>query len=67
MQVLSTFTNTELKKIINVYQLNYTNGVSPGLGDFLRGCLFIAQLSSFLNIDFDIDISNHPKIGRAHV
>jgi hypothetical protein len=34
MQVLSIFTNTELKKIINVYQLNYTNGVSPGLGDF---------------------------------
>ena len=60
MQVLSTFTNTELKKIINVYQLDYTNGKSSGLGDFLRGCFFIAQLTSFLNIEFDIDISNHP-------
>ena len=59
MQDLSTFTNTELKKIINVYQLDYTNGKSSGLGDFLRGCFFLAQLTSFLNIEFDIDISNH--------
>jgi len=58
--ILEEFTNKKLKKIVNVYQLNYVNGKSQGLGDFLRGCFCFMQLSKLLNIDFDIDISNHP-------
>jgi hypothetical protein len=49
-----------LKKIVNVYQLNYTNEKSPGLGDFLRGCFCFMQLAQLFNLQFDIDISHHP-------
>ncbi len=52
--------NNKLKKIINIYQLNYKNDRSPGLGDFIRGCFCLMQISKLLNVDFDIDISNHP-------
>jgi hypothetical protein len=56
----NSFTNKRLKKIVNVYQLEYKNNKSPGLGDFLRGCFAMRQLSTLLNIDFDLDISQHP-------
>ena len=52
--------NKKLKKIVNVYKLNYLNGKSPGLGDYLRGCFCLRQLSQLLNIEFDLDISQHP-------
>ena len=52
--------NNNIKKIVIVYQLEFVNKKSPGLGDFLRGCFFIRQLSKMLNIEFDLDISNHP-------
>ena len=54
------FTNKKLKKIVNVYQLDYCNGKSPGLGDYLRGCFCLMQVSKLLNIEFDLDISQHP-------
>lgn len=57
---LIEFTNKKLKKIVNVYQLNYVNGKSSGIGDFIRGCFCIMQIAQRLNIEFDIDISNHP-------
>jgi len=53
-------TNNKLKKIVHVYQLNYKNGKSPGLGDFLRGSFCFMQFSKLYNLDFDIDFSNHP-------
>jgi hypothetical protein len=49
-----------ITKIINVYQLKYVDDKSTGLGDFLRGCFFIRQLSKIINIEGDLDISNHP-------
>ena len=52
--------NSNIKKIVLVYQLEFVQQKSPGLGDCLRGCFFIRQLSKILNIDFDFDISNHP-------
>jgi hypothetical protein len=52
--------NKNIKKIVNVYQLNCINAKTPGFGDFLRGCFCLRQLSIILGIDFDIDISNHP-------
>ena len=57
---LIQLTNTNIKKIVCVYQLQYINMPSPGIGDFLRGCFYIMQLSKLLNIDFELDISNHP-------
>ena len=58
--IAKTFTNKKLKKIVNVYKLHYRNGSSPGLGDYLRGSFAFMQLSYLLNIEFDIDISQHP-------
>ena len=60
MKKIPEFTNTTLKKIVNVYQLECNNAKSSGLGDFLRGSFCIFQLAKLLNIEFDIDISNHP-------
>ena len=54
------FTNKKIKKIVNVYQLDYRNGRSPGFGDYLRGCFCLMQVSNLLNIEFDLDISQHP-------
>lgn len=59
-EIARTFTNTKLKKIVNVYKLHYRNGASPGLGDYLRGCFCLMQISYLLNIEFDLDISQHP-------
>ena len=53
-------TNKKLKKLVHVYQLNYVNGKSPGLGDFLRGSFSFMQFSKLYNLVFDIDFSNHP-------
>jgi hypothetical protein len=50
----------KLKKLVHVYQLNYVNGKSPGLGDFLRGCFCFLQFSKLYNFEFDVDFSNHP-------
>jgi len=57
---LIPLTNANLKKIVCVYQLDYINSKSPGIGDFLRGCFYIMQLTKLLNLEFDIDFSNHP-------
>jgi len=57
---LIKFTNNKLKKIVNVYQLKYLNGESPGFGDFLRGCFTFNQIAQLLGLEFDLDISNHP-------
>ena len=60
--IVNSFTNKKLKKIVHVYQLKYTNNKkgSPGLGDFLRGSFCFLQLSKLLNLEFEIDVSNHP-------
>jgi hypothetical protein len=53
------FTNPRLKKIVNVYQLQYTNGFAPGLGDYIRGSICLYQICKFIGIEFDMVI-NHP-------
>jgi hypothetical protein len=53
-------TFNKLKKIVHVYKLNYINGKSPGLGDFLRGSFCFLQFSKLYNLDFDVDFSKHP-------
>jgi hypothetical protein len=57
---LIKFTNNKLKKIVNVYQLNYLNGQSQGLGDYIRGCFCFNQIANLLGLEFEIDVSNHP-------
>ena len=57
---LKHLTNKNIKKIVCVYQLQFTNDKSPGIGDFLRGCFFVLQLSQLLKLEFELDISNHP-------
>ena len=59
-EVIRSFKNTKLKKIINVYQLNYKNSKSMGIGDYLRGCFCLLQVSKLLGIEFDMDFTNHP-------
>jgi hypothetical protein len=54
------YTNNNLKKIINVYQLQYKNGLAQGFGDFVNGSFFLLQLCIKFNLIFDIDISKHP-------
>jgi hypothetical protein len=57
---LIQLTNKNIKKIVCVYQLQFVNMPSPGIGDFLRGCFFVMQLTKLLNLEFELDISNHP-------
>ena len=58
--------NPRLKKIVNVYQVQYDGFKAPGFGDFLRGCFSMSQFIRVANtltkepIEFDIDICNHP-------
>ena len=57
---LQKLTNTNLQTIVQVYQYDFVNAKSPGLGDFLRGSFYLMQLARILNVDFKMDISNHP-------
>jgi hypothetical protein len=57
---LERLTNTNLQTIVQVYQYDFANKKSPGLGDFLRGSFYLLQLSHMLNVNFKLDISNHP-------
>lgn len=57
---LIQLTNKNIKKVVCVYQLQYINEKSEGFGDFIRGCFFVMQLTKLLNLEFELDISNHP-------
>jgi hypothetical protein len=57
---LKRLTNKNIKKIVCVFQLQYINEKSEGFGDFLRGSFYAMQLSKLLDLEFEIDISNHP-------
>jgi hypothetical protein len=55
------FNNSKLKKITNVYQLNYLNNIKPtGFGDYIKSCFFLIQLCNVLNLEFDMNFENHP-------
>jgi hypothetical protein len=56
---------SHIRKIVCVYKLNYKNflGTPPGLGDFIRGCMYIYQLCNLANKEFDINVKHHP-IGK---
>jgi hypothetical protein len=54
------FTNKKIKKIVNVYQKKYINSKAQGFGDFLQGSIYLTYICKVLNLEFDIDLSNHP-------
>lgn len=60
MNAAVNYSNTKLKKIVNVYQEKYKNSHAQGLGDFLNGCFCLFQICIKFNIVFDMDIRNHP-------
>ena len=49
----------KIQKITNVYQEKYLNGNSTGLGDFIRGSIFLLQYCKLYNIECDISLKNH--------
>jgi hypothetical protein len=59
-QIILHNKKTFLKKIVNVYQINYKNSESMGIGDYLRGCFCLFQICKLIGIEFDMDLSNHP-------
>lgn len=60
INITKSFNNPILKRLVNVFQPTYENGNAPGLGDYLRGCFCLMQISVMLGLEFDIDLSNHP-------
>jgi hypothetical protein len=49
----------KIQKITNVYQEKYLNGNSTGLGDFIRGSIFLLQYCKLYNIECEISLKNH--------
>jgi len=58
--ISKAFNNKNLKRIVNVYQPKYKNGVAQGLGDYIRGCFCLMQICAMLGLGFDMDLTNHP-------
>jgi hypothetical protein len=51
--------NTEIKKIVNVFQHNYKNvNTYIGFGDYLRGCLFLINFCKKHNVSYDLNIDD---------
>lgn len=64
--IASAYSNTTLKKVVNVYQTQFIDFKASGFGDFLRGSFMMLQLLRTLekytgvHVDFDMDLRNHP-------
>lgn len=58
--VKNLFLNKNIHKIVNVYQQEYFNDTPQGFGDFLRGSFYLSYICNILDIEFDIDLNNHP-------
>jgi hypothetical protein len=64
--IASAYSNTTLKKVVNVYQTQFIDFKASGLGDYLRGSFMMLQLLRTLekytgiHLEFDMDLRNHP-------
>jgi hypothetical protein len=64
--IASVYSNTTLKKVVNVYQTQFIDFKASGLGDYLRGSFMMLQLLRTLekytgiHLEFDMDLRNHP-------
>uniref|UniRef100_A0A6C0F5C2 Uncharacterized protein n=1 Tax=viral metagenome TaxID=1070528 RepID=A0A6C0F5C2_9ZZZZ len=54
------YQNNKLKRLINLYQSQYRNGIAQGFGDYLRGSFFLLQIAMKNNLKFDMNFVNHP-------
>lgn len=65
-EIASVYSNTTLKKVVNVYQTQFVDFKASGFGDYLRGSFMMLQLLRTLekytgvHVDFDMDLRNHP-------
>jgi len=65
-EIASTYSNSVLTKVVNVYQTQFIDFRASGLGDYLRGCISMLQLLRTLkrhtgkDVAFDMDLRNHP-------
>jgi hypothetical protein len=65
-EIASVYSNTTLKKFVNVYQTQFLDFKASGLGDYLRGSFMMLQLLRTLKkytgvqVEFDMDLRNHP-------
>jgi hypothetical protein len=65
-EIASTYSNTTLTKVVNIYQTQFLDFKASGLGDYLRGCISMLQLLKTLkrhtgsDVAFDMDLRNHP-------
>jgi hypothetical protein len=66
-EMIKSYDRKNLKKIVNVYQLEYKNSQSMGIGDYLRGCICLFQICKFIGVDFDMDFTNHPISKYFHL
>ena len=64
--IASAYSNTTLKKVVNVYQRQFLDFKASGFGDYLRGSFTMLQLLRTLekytgvHVEFDMDLRNHP-------
>ena len=64
-EIASAYTG-RVTKVVNVYQTQFIDFKASGLGDYLRGCFTMLQILRLLRtytgaqIDFDMDMRNHP-------
>lgn len=58
--IKNLYTNKKLKKIVNVFQKQYINSKGQGFGDFIRGSIYLTYICIILDLEFDIDLTNHP-------
>jgi hypothetical protein len=51
---------TNVKKIVNVYQPYYKNNMpASGLGDYIRGSIFLYQYCKIADIECEMNMNNH--------
>ena len=58
--IVNSFKNKKIKKIVNVYQPNLINIKPGGFGDYLRGCISLSLLCKIIDVEFSMNIKNHP-------
>jgi len=60
-KLMSEFREKGVKKIVNVYQEEYKDGKkASGFGDFIRGSYYLMQFCRANQIQFDLNMMNHP-------
>ena len=59
LRVRNVLRKYNIDKLTNSFQEKYFDGNSSGLGDFIRGSLFLMQFCETYKIHYDISLNNH--------